>query len=108
MHQVMIGDMFSKLNEARKKIEESKKRLNETTVEITIGENEDIKVVATGNKSIKSIVISDAFYERASKNELEEAVLIAVNKALDEAAAKGELIMKDITKDVLPNFPGLV
>jgi DNA-binding protein YbaB len=108
MHQVMIGDMFSKLNEARKKIEESKKRLNETTVEITTGENEDIKVVATGNKSIKSIVISDAFYERASKNELEEAVLIAVNKALDEAAAKGELIMKDITKDVLPNFPGLV
>jgi DNA-binding protein YbaB len=104
----MIGDMFSKLNEARKKIEESKKRLNETTVEITTGENEDIKVVATGNKSIKSIVISDAFYERASKNELEEAVLIAVNKALDEAAAKGELIMKDITKDVLPNFPGLV
>jgi DNA-binding protein YbaB len=104
----MIGDMFSKLNEARKKIEESKKRLNETTVEITIGENEDIKIVATGNKTIKSIVISDTFYERASKNELEEAVLIAVNKALDEAAAKGELIMKDITKDVLPNFPGLV
>jgi len=104
----MIGDMFSKLNEARKKIEESKKRLNETTVEITTGENEDIKIVATGNKTIKSIVISDTFYERASKNELEEAVLIAVNKALDEAAAKGELIMKDITKDVLPNFPGLV
>ena len=104
----MIGDMFSKLNEARKKIEESKKRLNETTVEVTIGENEDIKIIATGNKSIKSIVISDAFYEKAEKNELEEALLIAVNKALDEAAAKGELIMKDITKDMLPNFPGLI
>jgi len=100
--------MFSKLNEARKKIEESKKRLNETTVEVTIGENEDIKIVATGNKSITGIVISDAFYEKAAKNELEEALLIAVNKALDEAAAKGELIMKDITKDMLPNFPGLI
>ncbi len=104
----MIGDMFSKLNEARKKIEESKKRLNETTVEVTIGKNEDIRIIATGNKTIKSIVISDAFYEKAVKNELEEGLLIAVNKALDEAAAKGEIIMKDITKDVLPNFPGLV
>ncbi len=104
----MIGDMFSKLNEARKKIEESKNRLNETTVEVTIGKNEDIRIIATGNKTIKSIVISDAFYEKAVKNELEEGLLIAVNKALDEAAAKGEIIMKDITKDVLPNFPGLV
>ena len=104
----MLGDMFSKLQEARQKIEESKKKLNNTTVEVTMGENEDIKIVATGNKSIKSFEISDAFYEKADKNELEKVVLTAVNKALDEAAAKGELIMKDITKDVLPNFPGLV
>ncbi len=104
----MLGDMFSKLQEARQKIEESKKELNNTTVEVIIGENEDIKIVATGNKSIKSIEISDAFYEKTDKNELEEVVLTAVNKALDEAAAKGEIIMKEITKDVLPNFPGLV
>ena len=104
----MIGDMFSKLQEARKKIEESKKKLNETTVEVTFGDNEDIKIVATGNKSIKSIEISDTFYEKADKKKLEELVLFSVNKALDEAAAKGELIMKDITKDMLPNFPGLV
>ncbi len=104
----MLGDMFSKLQEARQKIEESKKKLNNTTVEVTMGENEDIKIVATGNKSIKSFEISDAFYEKTDKNELEKVVLTAVNKALDEAAAKGEIIMKDITKDVLPNFPGLV
>ncbi len=104
----MLGDMFSKLNEARKKIEESKKRLNETIVEVTMGDNEDIRIVATGNKTIKSIEISDAFYQKSGKKELEELVLTAVNMALDEAAAKGELIMKDVTKDMLPNFPGLV
>ncbi len=103
----MLGDMFSKLQEARRKIEESKKQLNDTTIEVTVGENNDIKVVATGNKAIKSIEVSDAFYEKAGKNELEEALLLAVNKALDEAATKGEMIMKEITGDLLPNFPGL-
>jgi len=104
----MIGDMFSKLNEARKKIEESKKRLNEITVSVSLGEDNDITVISTANKSIKSIEISSVFYEETGKEELEELIMAAVNKALNEAAAKGEMVMKDITKDLLPGFPGLV
>ncbi|MEZ5146191.1 MAG: hypothetical protein R2759_03620 [Bacteroidales bacterium] len=42
------------------------------------------------------------------RTELEDLLMLTINKALDEAAQRGELEMKSITKDVLPNFPGLI
>ena len=103
----MIGNLFEKLKEARQKIEESKKKLNDIVVAVSV-ENGAIKVVANANKSIKNIEISKAFLKEADKESFEELLLTAVNKALDEAAKKGEAEMKEITKDILPNFPGLV
>ena len=103
----MLGNLFEKLTEARQKIEESKKKLNDIIVVASV-ENGAIKVVANANKSIKNIEISRAFLKEADKEALEELLLTAVNKALDEAAKKGEVEMKEITKDILPNFPGLV
>ncbi|MBC8489687.1 MAG: YbaB/EbfC family nucleoid-associated protein [Bacteroidetes bacterium] len=103
----MIGNLFEKLKEARRKIEESKKKLNDIIVVVSV-ENGAIKVVANANKSVKSIEISETFLKEADKESFEELLLTAVNKALDEAAKKGEAEMKEITKDILPNFPGLV
>jgi len=103
----MLGNLFEKLKEARQKIEESKKKLNDIIVVASV-ENGVIKVVANANKFIKNIEISETFLKEADKESLEELLLTAVNKALTEAAKKGEVEMKEITKDILPNFPGLV
>ncbi len=96
----MIGDLFSKLQEARQKIEESKIKLNDIIVESS---NNDGSI-----KVITSIEISEEFMKSGSKEEIQEQLLTALNNALEEAARKGEAEMKEITKDMLPNFPGLV
>ncbi len=103
----MVGDLFSKLQEARDKIENAKKKLNDIVIE-TQSDNGEIKVRANANKTLKGIEITDEFKNSADKKALEELLLNTINKALDEAARRGEMEMKSITKDVLPNFPGLV
>ncbi len=103
----MIGDLFLKLHEAREKIEESKKKLNDIIVEASV-ENGAITVKANANKSIISIQIAEHLIHAGNQAQLEEMITVATNRALEEAAVKGEIEMKRITKDMLPNFPGLV
>ena len=103
----MISDLFSKLQDARRKIEESKKKLNDIIVEATI-EDGAIAVKANANKFVTDINISKDFFKMADKEAIEDLLLTAINKALEEAAQKGEVEMKEITKDILPNFPGLI
>ena len=102
----MIGDLFSKLKEARQKIEESKAKLNDIIVEAS-NENGSVTIKANANKVITQIDVSDEFLSSGTKDEIEEQLLKTLNKALEEAAKRGEAEMKEITKDMLPNFPGL-
>ena len=60
----MTGDIFSKLQEAREKIEESKKKLNDIIVEANI-DNGSITVKANANKVVTNIDISDDFFKKA-------------------------------------------
>lgn len=103
----MIEDLFSRLHEAKQKIEEAKKSLNEI---ITESESNDhlIKVKANANKVVTGIEISEELLEKNQKEKLEDEILVTINKALEEAAKIGEAKMKEITKDMLPNFPGLI
>lgn len=103
----MIGDLLSKLQDARQKIEEAKKKLNDLII-VSESEKGEIKVKANANKVVTSLEIDDSFYREASKSDMEDLLLLTINKALEEAARLGEIEMKSITKDVLPNFPGLV
>ena len=103
----MIGDLFSKLNEAREKIEASKKKLTHIIIEST-SKDGNITVKANANKFVTSIYIDENWLKDVPKEELEDMLLTTINKALEEAARKGEIEMKEITKGMLPNFPGLV
>jgi DNA-binding protein YbaB len=103
----MIGDLFSKLQEARERIEQAKEKLNDIIIEADSGKGEVI-IKANANKALTSVEISDQFLASASREEIEDHLLRTVNKALEEAALKGEMEMKNITRDVLPNFPGLL
>ncbi|MCD4698109.1 MAG: YbaB/EbfC family nucleoid-associated protein [Bacteroidales bacterium] len=103
----MIEDIFSKLQEARQKIEESKKKLNSIIVE-TDSPDGKITIKANANKMITSIEISEELLDKDKKEELEDMLLTVINRTLDEAAQNGEVEMKKITSGLLPNFPGLV
>ena len=102
----MIGDLFSKLQDARQRIEEAKNKLNSIIIEVE-SDRGNIKIKANANKTLTSIEISEEAI-KMDRTELEVLLMLTINKALDEAAQRGELEMKSITKDVLPNFPGLI
>jgi DNA-binding YbaB/EbfC family protein len=95
--------MFDKLLEAQQKAGEVKKRLDGITVS---GEAEGgkIRVTANGNKVIQSINIDEDFLKEADKEELEELLIVAINKAITRAENVSQSEMAALTKDM---FGGL-
>jgi nucleoid-associated protein EbfC len=102
----MNNDLFSKLQEARQKIEEAKIRLNSIVIEVEANVG-GLKVRANANKTIVGFEIPEEFLKTRSRDEVEEILLATTNKALEQAAQRGEIEMKSITQGLLPGFPGL-
>ncbi|HYG16088.1 MAG TPA: YbaB/EbfC family nucleoid-associated protein [Bacteroidia bacterium] len=96
--------MFGKLNEARQKAEEIKQRLETITV-TGEAENGAVKVVATGNKRIKDIIIDDRMM--ADKEQLQDVLTVAVNRALEQADKVSESEMSAIASQLLPGLGNL-
>jgi len=98
--------MFDKLFQAQQKAEEVKKRLDNISVS---GEAEGglIKVTSTANKEIKSISIDPAFYAEVELEELEELLVVALNKALQQAENVSQTEMQAATKDMLGGLGGM-
>lgn len=98
--------MFDKLFEAQQKAEEIKKRLDTISVS---GEAEGgvIRVVANGNKHISEIHIDPEFLKSADREELEELLALAVNKAVQSAEQVSQAEMQAATKDMLGGIGGL-
>lgn len=98
--------MFDKLMAAQKQAEEIKKRLDTISV---FGEVEGgaIKVTATANKVITAITVDEDFYKQADKEEVEELLLTAVNKALTQADQVSAVEMQAATKNMLGGLGGM-
>lgn len=98
--------MFDKLMAAQQKADEIKKRLDTISV---YGEVEGgaIRVTATANKTITGIDINDDFYKSADKEELEELLLTAINKAMTQAEQVSATEMSAMTKDMLGGLGGM-
>lgn len=98
--------MFDKLMAAQQKAEEIKKRLDTVSV---FGEVEGgaIKITATANKTITAVEIDEEFYKQADKEEIEELLLTAINKALSQADQVSAVEMQSATKDMLGGLGGM-
>lgn len=98
-----LSDMMEKLKEAQQKIEETKARLNTVLIEEEAS-NGKIKVVLTANSLVKSISISN---ELSDNEEIEDYLIIAMNKALERANAIKETELAEAAKNGMPNIPGM-
>lgn len=97
-------NMMGKLKETQKKVEETKKRLD--TVLIDEKSNDDkVKVTLTANRTIKSISISDDLLN--DKEELEDYLVLTLNKAIEKATNINETELAAAAKDGLPDIPGM-
>jgi DNA-binding YbaB/EbfC family protein len=103
----MFGKMFDilgKLEEAKKNVEEARKRLDHILIDAEAG-NGMVKVSVTGNRMMKSIEINGEAMQ--DKEMLEDYLMIALNKALEEAGKIQEAELKKAATDALPDIPGL-
>ena len=95
--------MFDKLMEAQQKAGEVKKRLDAISVTGS-AEGGKITVSANANKVIQSINIDEDFFKQADKEELEELLIVALNKALEQADNVSQSEMAAMTQQM---FGGL-
>jgi hypothetical protein len=98
--------MFDKLLEAKQKADEVKKRLDGLTVMGTV-EGGKIKVTSNGNKVIQSIMIDEEFLKEADKEELEELLALAVNKALEQAENINQSEMAALSQQMFGGLGGM-
>lgn len=103
----MFGDMMGmmgKLKETQKKVEETKKRLNTVMVDESSSDNL-LKVTITANREIKSISIADELLN--DKEQLEDYLILTMNKAIAKATSVNETELAAVAKEGMPNIPGL-
>lgn len=103
----MFGDisgMMGKLKEAQEKVEETKKRLNTVLIDEAVA-NDNLKVTVTANREIKAITINESLLE--DREELEDYLILALNKALQRASEINEQELAIAAKTGMPNIPGM-
>ena len=103
----MFGDlsgMMNKLKEAQQKVEETKQRLDTVLIDES-SSDQKIKVTLTANREVKSISIDESLLQDAE--ELEDYLVLTINKAIERANKVNETEMAAAAKSGMPNIPGM-
>jgi len=93
----MFGDMEAQQKAMREK-------LAEFIVESEAGDGA-VKISANANREITNINIDPTFLKNAEAEELEDLLLVAINRALNSALEKEADETQQLLKDMMP--PGL-
>lgn len=96
--------MFGKLNEAKQKADEMKQKLEAISVE---GTAQGIKIVANGNKKITSINIDPELLKLENKVQIEELLLLAIERAMEQAENIAAAEMRAMMGGMLPGLGNL-
>lgn len=103
----MFGDlmgMMGKLQETQKKVEETKQRLNTVLIDEQTA-NGFLKITVTANREVKNLEINEELLQ--DKEQLEDYLILTLNKALNRAGAINEAELAAAAKDGMPNIPGM-
>ncbi|WP_044398088.1 YbaB/EbfC family nucleoid-associated protein [Lacinutrix sp. Hel_I_90] len=103
----MFGDlmgMMGKLKETQQKVEETKTRLDSVLIDEQSNDGL-LKVTLTANRTLKSIDIDDSLLE--DKEQLEDYLILILNKAIENATHVNEAEIAAVAKDGMPNIPGM-
>ena len=103
----MFGDlmgMMGKLKETQQKVAQTKQRLNSVLIDEKSSDNL-LNVTVTANREIKTIQISDELLQ--DKEQLEDYLILTVNKAIKRAGEVHEAEVAAVAKYGMPNIPGM-
>jgi DNA-binding protein YbaB len=92
------------LKATQQKIEDTKKRLDTVLIDEQSADGL-LKVTLTANSKIKSVVIADALLE--DKDQLEDYLIVVMNKAIEKAASVNQAELDAVTRVDMPMIPGM-
>lgn len=96
--------MMNKIKETQKKVEETKERLKTVLLDEQSSDGL-LKVTITANREIKNIDIADELLE--DKEQLEDYLVLTLNKAISRATEVNEAELAAVAKDGMPDIPGM-
>jgi hypothetical protein len=99
-----LMEMMGKLKETQQKMEETKKRLDTVLVEEQSTDGL-LKITITANRKIKSITIADDLLK--DKEQLEDYIILVMNKAIEKATKVNEVELDSVAKMDMPMMPGM-
>lgn len=85
-------------------MEETKKRLDSVLIDEQSSDGL-LKVTITANRKIKSVTINDSLLE--DKEQLEDYMIIVMNKAIEKATKVNEAELDAVAKMDMPMIPGM-
>jgi DNA-binding YbaB/EbfC family protein len=103
----MFGDMMgmmNKLKETQEKVEATKERLKTVLIDEQSADGL-LKVTLTAAREIKNISIADELLE--DKEQLEDYLVLTLNKAIKRASDVNDTELAAVAKDGMPDIPGL-
>jgi DNA-binding YbaB/EbfC family protein len=98
--QDMFGDLFGKLSQIKEKMKEMKVRLATVTLTGEAGDGA-VKVTVDGNRQVKSIDVAAHLLTPENKEEMEDLLVTALNRALKDAENSWEAEIKNATGGML-------
>ena len=103
----MFGDMMGmmgKLKETQEKVAATKKRLDTVFLEENSSDGL-LSVSISANRVVKEIKIDASLL--ADKEQLEDYLILTLNKAIDKATKVNETELAAVAKEGMPNIPGM-
>jgi len=97
-------NMMGKLKETQQKIEATKQRLDSVLIDEKSNDNL-LNVTITANRKIRSITIDESLLE--DKEQLEDYLILVLNKAIEKATNVNEAELAAVAKEGMPNIPGM-
>jgi len=94
-------DMFSRIGEIKQKVEQTKQSLKLRTVHGE-AENGAVRVEVSGDRRIRNISISPTLLEGGDTEYLEDVLLVAINRGLEQAEQLEASELKEAAGGLLP------
>jgi len=100
-----MNKMMEKVKEVQEKMKQAQDQLENITATAEAGAGM-VKATVNGKKKVLDIEIDNDIIKPEDKEIIQDLVVAAVNKALDEVDIKAKEEMKKHTEGFMPNIPG--
>jgi len=99
-------NMMGKVKEMQARLKEAQDKLVHLTATGESGGGM-VKAVVNGKKQVLSVDVDPSLLKSDDKGILQDLIVAAVNKALEEAENLAKEELRKSTEGILPNIPGL-